>query len=564
MASEDLIIKHAMGEGPGESAPVGPEPPAIKPPAEEPLPDVLPVLPLGDLVVFPGMVAPLVINTQRSTKLIDDVVAGGRYLIGALQKNRAASDDQVQLADVHPESTVLRLLKMLKFPDDTVRVLVQGHARCLLGGPPSDTAGAYLRAHYKLRRDEVEDTMELQALARNASQRFQEVITLSPTLPDELKIAVVNTEDPGQLSDLIAANLNLSLEDRQALLSDVAPKSRLKRVSTLLNREREVLRLGAQIQNQVSETFGKNQREFFLREQLKAIRKELGETDPQQIELKELEEKLAKAACRPRWRRWPRRARAAGQHPSASPEYAVARTYLEILADLPWNVRTVDNLDIARARRILDEDHYGLKKVKDRILEYLSVLKLKQDMKGPILCFVGPPGVGKTSLGQSIAARWAASWSACRWAACATRPRSAATAAPTSAPCPAASSRTCARPARATRCSCWTRSTSWAPTSAATPRPRCWRCWTPRRTTPSPTTTWTCPSTCPPCCSSPPPTWPTDARPPCATAWRSSSCPATPRRRKLSIARRHLIPRQMADHGLKPGQVVLPTPRWRS
>jgi hypothetical protein len=140
MASEDLIIKHAMGEGPGESAPVGPEPPAIKPPAEEPLPDVLPVLPLGDLVVFPGMVAPLVINTQRSTKLIDDVVAGGRYLIGALQKNRAASDDQVQLADVHPESTVLRLLKMLKFPDDTVRVLVQGHARCLLGGPPSDTA----------------------------------------------------------------------------------------------------------------------------------------------------------------------------------------------------------------------------------------------------------------------------------------------------------------------------------------------------------------------------------------------------------------------------------------
>ncbi len=403
MASEDLIIKHAMGDGPAEAAPVAPEPPAIKPPAEEPLPDVLPVLPLGDLVVFPGMVAPLVINTQRSTKLIDDVVAGGRYLIGALQKNRAASDDQVQLADVHPESTVLRLLKMLKFPDDTVRVLVQGHARCLLGGPAEGSA-TYLRAHYKLRRDEVEDTMELQALARNASQRFQEVITLSPTLPDELKIAVVNTEDPGQLSDLIAANLNLSLDDRQGLLSDVAPRSRLKRVSTLLNRERELLRLGAQIQSQVSETFGKNQREFFLREQLKAIRKELGETDPQQIELKELEEKLAKAGLPPEVEKVAKRERERlGNIPVASPEYAVARTYLEILADLPWNVRTVDNLDIARARRILDEDHYGLKKVKDRILEFLSVLKLKQDLKGPILCFLGPPGVGKTSLGQSIA-----------------------------------------------------------------------------------------------------------------------------------------------------------------
>ena len=404
MASEDLIIKHAMGDGPAEAAPVAPEPPAIKPPAEEPLPEVLPVLPLGDLVVFPGMVAPLVINTQRSTKLIDDVVAGGRYLIGALQKNRAASDDQVQLADVHAESTVLRLLKMLKFPDDTVRVLVQGHARCLLGGAATGAAGTYLRAHYKLRRDEVEDTMELQALARNASQRFQEVITLSPTLPDELKIAVVNTEDPGQLSDLIAANLNLSLDDRQALLSDVAPKSRLKRISTLLNRERELLRLGAQIQSQVSETFGKNQREFFLREQLKAIRKELGETDPQQIELKELEEKLAKAGLPPEVEKVAKRERERlGNIPVASPEYAVARTYLEILADLPWNVRTVDNLDIARARRILDEDHYGLKKVKDRILEFLSVLKLKQDLKGPILCFLGPPGVGKTSLGQSIA-----------------------------------------------------------------------------------------------------------------------------------------------------------------
>ena len=402
MASEDLLIKHAMGEGGAAEAPPPQEIPVIRPPAEEPMAETLPVLPLGDLVVFPGMVAPLVINTQRSTKLIDDVVAGGRYLIGALQRNRTQSDDQVDLAGLFPEATVLRLLKMLKFPDDTVRVLVQGHARCLVG--EGAAGAAYLRAHYKLRPDDKEDSMEVRALLRNAAQRFQEVITLSPTLPDELKIAVVNTDDPGPLSDLIAANLNLSLEDRQALLAETSPKSRLKRVTLLLNREREVLRLGAQIQSQVSETFGKNQREFFLREQMKAIKKELGESDPQQVELKELEEKLAKAGLPAEVQKVAARERERlANIPVASPEYAVARTYLEILADLPWQVRTEDNLDIARARRVLDEDHYDLKKVKDRILEFLAVLKLKKDLKGPILCFLGPPGVGKTSLGQSIA-----------------------------------------------------------------------------------------------------------------------------------------------------------------
>ncbi len=369
---------------------------------EDALPTILPVLPLSDLVVFPGMIAPLVVNTQRSTKLVEDTGATGRYLICSLQKNRDVADDKVGLGDLMEHGCVCRLLKMLRFPDDTVRVLVQGTHRCRITGPGPE--GAYLRSSYALLPDEAVDSIEITALARNASQLFQEVITMSPTLPDELKIAVVNIDDPGRLSDLIAANLNLTLEDRQQLLNEHRPLERLKRLAPLLNREREVLRVGNEIQSQVSQTFSKTQRDFFLREQLKAIKKELGETDQQQLEANELEEKIKKAAMPPEVEKVARKEMdRLSAIPTASPEHGVIRTYLDILCELPWTVSTEDHLDIARAARVLDEDHYNLKKVKDRILEYLSVLKLKRDMKGPILCFVGPPGVGKTSLGQSIA-----------------------------------------------------------------------------------------------------------------------------------------------------------------
>ncbi len=370
---------------------------------EDAIPSILPVLPLNDVVVFPGMIAPLVVNTTRSIKLVEDAGASGRYLIATLQKNRATPDDQVSIEDLMPHGCVCRLLKMLRFPDDTVRVLVQGVSRCKIEG--HGEGGPYLRARYTLLEDAgVEDSIEAAALARNASTLFQEVITMSPTLPDELKIAVVNIEEPGRLSDLIAANLNLTLDDRQKLLEETRPIERLKILAPLLNREREVLRVGNEIQSQVSQTFSKTQREFFLREQLKAIKKELGETDPQQIETGEIEERIARARMPPDVEKTARKElERLGSIPPASPEHGVIRTYLDILCELPWAVMTEDHLDIARAARVLDEDHYDLKKVKDRILEYLSVLKLKRDMKGPILCFVGPPGVGKTSLGQSIA-----------------------------------------------------------------------------------------------------------------------------------------------------------------
>lgn len=365
-------------------------------------PRVLPVLPVSDAVLFPGMVAPLIVSTAKSIKLIDDVVAGNRLLIVVLQRDRQAADDQLELKDLYEYGCVARLVKMLKFPDDTVRILVQGVTRCRLVHARENRP--YLEAYYAELKDEIEDSIEVTALARNAAERFQEIASLSPGLPEELKIAVVNIENPGKLADLIAAHLNMSLEERQGLLEDYRAKSRLTKLTMLLNRELEVLRVGSEIQHRVSESFSKSQREFFLREQMKAIQQELGEKDEQQTEIQEIEKRIREAGMPSEVEEIALKEKDRLRIiPPASPEYTVARTYLEWLTELPWRITTEDKLDIAEARRILDADHYDLKKVKDRILEYLSVLKLKKDMKGPILCFVGPPGVGKTSLGQSIA-----------------------------------------------------------------------------------------------------------------------------------------------------------------
>ncbi|OQW95302.1 MAG: endopeptidase La [Verrucomicrobia bacterium A1] len=376
--------------------------PAPNPNGEAELPKVLPILPLSDVVLFPGMVAPLIVSTQKSIKLIDSVLSGSRLLIAVLQKDRAASDDEVALTDLHEYGCVARLVKMLKFPDETIRILVQGVSRCKLSRAHANQH--YLEAHYAILKDETADSVELAALARNASQRFQEIITLSPALPEELKVAVFNIEDSGKMADLIASHLNMALEERQALLEDFRPTSRLTRLSTLLNRELEVLRLGTEIQHKVSESFSKTQREFFLREQMKAIKQELGEKDQQQMDIVEIEERIQKAKMPPEVQDAANKEKdRLATIPTASPEYAVIRTYLDWLSELPWSTTTEDKLDIPKARKILDQDHYDLVKIKNRILEYLSVLKLKKDMKGPILCFIGPPGVGKTSLGQSIA-----------------------------------------------------------------------------------------------------------------------------------------------------------------
>ncbi len=365
----------------------------------EKIPGELAVLPLVDLVLFPGMIVPLIINNARSIKMIDETATGSRFFLANLIANRSVPDEQVTSGDLHVHGCIGRLLKMLKFPDETVRVLVQGVSRAVITEAVKEQP--YVVAHYRSIEDENEDGIEIAALARRASETFQEIITISPTLPDELKVAVINTEEPGRLTDLVAANLNMPLDERQKLIEEAAPKARLNRLLPLLTREREVLRIGLEIQTQVTQSITNNQREHFLREQMNAIRKELGEQDRTQLDL---EEKIKAAQMPPEVEKIANKEKdRLGSIPPASPEHSVIRTYLELLADLPWNKSTTDHTDIGAARRILDEEHYDLVKIKERILEFLSVLTLKKNLKGPILCFTGPPGVGKTSLGQSIA-----------------------------------------------------------------------------------------------------------------------------------------------------------------
>jgi len=287
-------------------------------------------------------------------------------------------------------------------PDGSIRVFLQGISRIKL--KKITQTEPYLKAKVEVIEDKVEQTTELEALVRNLTGLFQRVIELAPNLPSELNVAVLNIPDPGSLADFIAANINLKFEERQEILETINVTERIKKLTAFVNRELEVLELGSKIQAQAKEEMTKAQREFFLREQLKAIQKELGETDERTIEINELRQKIAEAKLPPEANKEAEMEleRLAKMPPGAA-EYTVSRTYLDWLTNLPWSRNTEDNLDISQASRVLNEDHYDLDKVKERILDYLAVRKLKPDTKGPILCFVGPPGTGKTSVGQSIA-----------------------------------------------------------------------------------------------------------------------------------------------------------------
>ena len=369
-------------------------------PISKSIPEILPILGLSDIVIFPGMVAPLLVETAESIRLIDDVVAGDRFLGLVLQKNPDV--DNPLPSDLYEHGCAARVLKMLKFPDNTVRVLVEGLRRFRIKAYVEEEP--YLRAKSELMKDQHDESLELAALTRNAERQFQEIVKLSPTLSEQIKISAFNTDESGKLADLIAANLNLSLEERQRLLEMSIVKERLARLLPLLSRELEVLTLGSKIQNEVVNAMSKTQRDFFLREQIRAIQRELGESDPsaseasalrEQVEQNNLSEDAKKVALKEVER--------LAQMPPVAAEYTITRNYLDWLVNLPWNKLTEDKLDLNAAKKILEEQHFGLGKVKDRLLEFLAVIKLKQQLKGPILCLVGPPGVGKTSLGKSVA-----------------------------------------------------------------------------------------------------------------------------------------------------------------
>jgi ATP-dependent Lon protease len=402
-------------------------------PGEQPeleLPPNLAVLPSRDAVLYPGMLLPLQASDQQWVRLLSDAVSA-RQPIG-LALLREPSADTHQFRNLHEIGTAANIVRLLKLPDGSLQVLLQGAARIRLAQTPSQT-DPYFRSDIQTLPSAFSQapTVQVEGLVKNLQSLFQRVVSLSPILPDEMAIAAANVDDPGRLADFVAANIDLDSAQRQEILQELDPLARAHRVTELVTRELEVLEIGSKIQSQIRESMEKTQRDFYLRQQLEAIRKELGESDSDEAALADLRAKLARVHLPPEVQaEATREMNRLGSIPSASPEHSMVRTYLEWLADLPWTSATQDNLDLQHAKRVLDEDHFDLTRVKDRILEYLAVMKLRAErdaesaaahadtphgtasepenttvasVRGPILCLVGPPGVGKTSLGQSIA-----------------------------------------------------------------------------------------------------------------------------------------------------------------
>ena len=366
-----------------------------------PLPAQLPVLPLRDTVTFPDTLTPLAVGQERSVRLVNDVLAGDRQLV--MVGSRDPDSESPAPDQLYEYGVVGTVARMLKVPDGTLRILVEGGQRVRIDEWVSETP--YLVARISDAPDIVSEGPELTALMRNVQQTFSRIIEEVPYLPEELQLAVANLDDPSALSHLIAGSLRIKTEEKQELLEERDVTKRLRRLSEILANELEVAAMGARIQSQVQSELDKSQREYLLRQQLKAIQEELGERDPAEAEVEELREQLAELKLPEEVRKVADRELSRLERlPQAAAEHGMIRTYLEWIASLPWDASTEDNLDLKHAREVLDADHYDIEKVKDRIIEFLAVRRLKPDARGSILCFVGPPGVGKTSLGRSIAA----------------------------------------------------------------------------------------------------------------------------------------------------------------
>lgn len=375
--------------------------PSLEEDKENEFPEELPILPLKDNVLFPEIALPWVVTGNSWVKLINDAVLD-KKILGAISLRGEAKGENLSPEDFYEIGVIGKISRLIKLPEDAVQVLILGlvkfRVKEWVRWEPYPVAKIEVIKEEETRSDEVE------ALVRNVVSLFQQVVELAPYLPREAFITALNINKPSRLANFIASNLNLDVESKMELLSTPDLSARLTRLSFYLTRELEILQIGSRIQSQVQQEMAKNQREYFLREQLKAIQQELGELDEKSSEVKELKEKLESLDLPPEVRKEAEKEieRLSRLSPNSF-EYPVIRNYLDWIIELPWGVSTEDNLDIDLARKILDEDHYDLEKVKERILEYLAVYKLKRDIKGPILCFVGPPGVGKTSLGKSIA-----------------------------------------------------------------------------------------------------------------------------------------------------------------
>jgi len=365
------------------------------------IPDRLPIVPLMNMVVFPNVIMPLVVNDEVLLRLINDSISSTKIV--GIFANKPDEEGGYKNNEIYSIGTAVMILRMFRGDrDNTARLLVQGLGRIEL--KKIEKEEPYLVGRVEQLREKKTQSLKLTALLRSVTETFTEIINLSHNIPDELRIALNTIKTPSKVADFIASNLNLAIDKRQKILEETDIEERLILLSSYLNKELKLLKLTSKIQEDVDEELEKDQKDYYLREQLRAIKKELGETEDESQELEELQKKLSK-------KKLPDIAQTAAKRElkrlnrmsSASSEYTVARTYLDWLLDLPWNEEVMDEIDIEKARKILDEDHYGLKEIKERILEYMAVKKLTDDSKGSILCLVGPPGTGKTSIGKSIA-----------------------------------------------------------------------------------------------------------------------------------------------------------------
>jgi ATP-dependent Lon protease len=376
------------------------------------IPEILPIVPLRGLVVFPFAIAPLAVGQERSIRLIDDVMKGNRLFGLVAQKDQTI--EQGGPDDTYRVGTVARIARLLRLPDGTMQIVVQGLERIVIDEYVQATP--YLMARVHLATETIEEGIEIEAFKRSVVSLFQRMVSLVQYLPDELSLAAMNLDDPRQVVYLVATAAQMDLELRQELLEMDSVKAKLERLNLFLTKELEILEIGKRLQSQAQEEMTKAQREYFLREQLKAIQKELGEESEEAASINELRARIEQSNMpEEALKEANREVSRLEKIPAASPEHSIIRTYLDLLVSLPWNVLSSSEIDIQHAREVLDEDHFDLERIKDRILEYLAVRKLREERQGsieapgsvpmrePILCFVGPPGVGKTSLGQSIA-----------------------------------------------------------------------------------------------------------------------------------------------------------------
>ncbi len=366
------------------------------------IPTSLPVLPVRDIVIFPYMILPLFVGREISVKAIDHAVSSNKLVMLITQKD--VDIETPSIDDLYSIGTVGTILRILKLPDGRLKVLVQGLAKASILRY-TQTAPFYIGEIEKIVDEKPEEiTIEVEALMRSVKEQIDKSVTLGKSIMPDIIVLMENIEDPGRLADLVASNLGLKSDKAQIILEIKDPILRLKKVSEILNREVELLLVQQKIQSDAKGEIDKTQREYFLREQLKAIQKELGEIDDRTEEIYELKNKIEESAMPEKVEKevLKQLKRLEKMHPDSA-EAGTIRTYIDWLVELPWSKSTKDNLDLKSAKKVLDEDHYDLERVKERILEYLGVRKLKEQMKGPIICFVGPPGVGKTSLGKSIA-----------------------------------------------------------------------------------------------------------------------------------------------------------------